>query len=192
MNAPEPRLLNAKIWDRHPDDWYVEPSWVSERLFATETFVGEVFDPACGSGRIVRSARAAGLRAWGTDIVARSPECLTVRDFLGPSGMAFDHIVTNPPFKHAEAFVRLALERSRGKVAMLLPSKWMHGDKRSRWLETTPLRRVLYITPRPSMPPGPVIEAGVNPGGGKEDFAWFIWLRGYDGKPESGWLRREA
>ncbi|MDB5596231.1 MAG: uncharacterized protein JWM36_3192 [Hyphomicrobiales bacterium] len=188
----EHRILNAKIWDRHPDDWYVEPEWVSERLFATEKFEGNVYDPACGMGRILKAAAAAGLEHVGSDLIMRSESCRMQMDFLTEAFYRADNIVSNPPFKHAEAFVVRALERATGKVAMLLPSKWMHGDKRSRWLETTPLRRVLYITPRPSMPPGPVIEAGINPGGGKEDFAWFIWLRGYDGRPESSWLRREA
>jgi beta-xylosidase len=67
------------------------------------------------------------------------------------------------------------------KVALLLPATWHLGDKRSRWLETTPLRRIWCLTPRPSMPPGAVILAGETPGGGTQDFAWYVWLRGYDG-----------
>lgn len=189
MNAPT--KLNAHLWARHPQDWYVEPEWCSERLFAVESFHGAVIDPACGSGRIVRAARAAGLEAYGSDLVARSPECANVVDFL-TAPRAYPNIISNPPFGIAEAFVKRALDVTAGKVVMLLPTKWVQGDKRSRWLATTPLRKVLFITPRPSMPPGPVIEAGVSPGGGKEDFAWFIWLRGYDGTPECGWLRRNA
>jgi hypothetical protein len=41
------------------------------------------------------------------------------------------------------------------------------------------------------MPPGAVIEAGMKPGGGTTDFAWFLWLKGFDGRPEIGWLRRD-
>jgi hypothetical protein len=47
---------------------------------------------------------------------------------------------------------------------MLLPATWLQGDKRSRWLETTALARVLFITPRPSMPPGAAVMAGQKPG----------------------------
>lgn len=191
MNAPLPRDLNAHLWARHPQDWYIEPEWCSERLFAVEKFDGDILDPACGSGRIVAAAHRAGLGAIGTDVERRSPACAYLCDFTVPPGeYRFPNIVSNPPFKHAEVFVTNALACATGKVAMLLPTKWVQGDKRSRWLATTPLRKVLFITPRPSMPPGPVIEAGIAPGGGKEDFAWFIWLRGYDGTPECGWLRR--
>jgi hypothetical protein len=95
--------------------------------------------------------------------------------------------VTNPPFSLAEQFVRHALSIAACKVAMLLPAIWLLGDKRSRWLETTPLARVLFITPRPSMPPGAAIMAGQKPGNGTADYAWLIWSRGY-----MGTIRREC
>lgn len=75
---------------------------------------------------------------------------------------------------------------------MLLPTKWMNSARRGAWLETTPFSRVWLLAPRPSMPPGTVIEAGVKPGNGTVDFAWFVWSRGYEGAPVIGWLRREA
>lgn len=189
MNAPL-KKLDAHLWVRHPQDWYIEPEWCSRRLFEVEPFEEAVVDPACGSGRIVRSALDFGLAATGTDIVRRSRECVDVCDFL-TSPYRASNIVSNPPFGVAQEFVTQALDRARFKVAMLLPSKWMHGDKRSRWLQSTPLRRVLFLTPRPSMPPGPVIDAGISPGGGKEDFAWFVWHQGFTGIPECGWLRRD-
>lgn len=188
--------LNAHLWERHPDDWYVEPSWCSERLFAVEPFTGNIVDPACGIGRIVDAARRAGLSALGMDKVSRSIACEHESDFLNASLRAteqrVDNIVSNPPFRHAQRFVARALARAERKVAMLLPSTWVHGDERSRWLAGTPLRRVLFITPRPSMPPGPVIAAGMKPGGGTADFAWYVWHQGFDGKPELGWLRRDG
>ena len=190
MNAPT--KLNAHLWDRHPEDWYIEPSWTSERLFAVESFLGEVCDPACGSGRILASAEKASYQIRGFDLVQRSSYCTRVENFLNFSAYRLDNIVSNPPFGIAQQFVQHALAMADRKVAMLLPTKWVQGDKRSRWLETTPLRRVLFLAPRPSMPPGPVIEAGISPGGGKEDFAWFIWHIGFDGKPECGWLRKTA
>ena len=191
---PAPRDLNAHLWARHPDDWYVEPSFVSQRLFATEDFRGTIWDPACGLGRIVQSVRADGLMAVGTDLVRRGQlsdtVCSEEIDFLACDRLS-QNIVSNPPYGIAQEFAVHALRSALNKVALLLPSKWLYGDKRSRWLETTPLRKVLALTPRPSMPPGPVIEAGIAPGGGKEDYAWFIWEIGYEGRPELGWLRRD-
>lgn len=189
---PAKRERKSHVWVREPLDYYIEPEWVSERLFAVERFEGGVVDPACGSGRIVRAAQAAGLSAWGCDIADRG--ALThgiARDFLEATAPQAN-IASNPPFRKAREFIAHALRLSAGKTAMLLPVQWALGDARARWLATTPLLRVLMLTPRPSMPPGAVIEAGGKAGGGTTDFAWFIWLRGFDGRPELGWLHRDA
>jgi hypothetical protein len=157
-------------------------------------FEGLILDPSCGLGRIVASAHSAGLEASGQDKVRRSHYCEVERDFLDawPEGWSRpDSVISNPPFGIAEKYVSQALCVARNKVAMLLPAKWLYGDKRSRWLATTPIERVLFITPRPSMPPGPVIEAGISPGGGKDDFCWLIWNHKHFGTPTFGWLRRD-
>lgn len=194
------RKRESHLWSRQPDDWYVEQPWVSLRLFEQEHFCGQICDPACGSGNIVRSARAHGFVTEGFDLVRRSGECSREMDWLAPPPPGFsmfDNIVCNPPFKHCDdrktkthPFVERCLERARCKVALLLPSNWIQGDQRSRWLERSPLYRVWYISPRPSMPPGPAVAAGLKPGNGTTDYAWFIWLKGYEGEPKAKWLRR--
>ena len=186
------RKRESNLWAREADDWYVEPEWVSLRLFQEEKFVGSVYDPACGRGSIVISAIKSGLNAFGSDIVDRGwDSTATPQDFL-ESVFCRINIVTNPPFSIAEKFVEHALTLTASKIAMLLPANWVQGDKRSRWLQSTPLRRVYFITPRPSMPPGHVLEAGGKPGNGTTDYCWMVWLRGFDGAPEIRWLRRDA
>lgn len=184
------RKKESHLWRRHPEDFYVEPEWVSGRLFEEEQFDGPLYDPACGLGRIVQSAKLAGLSCHGMDIRQRCEACVGQFDFLTTKD-PWPNIVSNPPFGIAEKFVAHALTLAERKVAMLLPANWVQGDKRSRWLATTALRRVYFITPRPSMPPGTAILAGQKPGNGTTDYAWFVWLRGYDGSPEVCWLRRE-
>jgi hypothetical protein len=190
MRAPL-RKRESHLWERDEHDFYVEPQWVDVRLFEAERFDGRIWDPAAGIGRIVTAAQAAGYEATAGDIVDRG--CADyVEDFFLSLGGHGSNIVCNPPFGVAEKFVAVALKLAVRKVAMLLPANWIQGDKRSRWLETTPLRRVWFLSPRPSMPPGAVIVAGQKPGNGTTDFAWFVWLPGYDGFPEIRWLRRDA
>jgi hypothetical protein len=189
------RKRESHLWLRDANDWYVEPAWCSERLFEAEDFSPGIIDPACGIGTILKSARAAGLMAYGSDIIDRAGVCFATMDFLdrddddrqGPG-----HIVCNPPFGKALEFVTLALERTRDKTAMLLPANWVQGDKRARWLATTPLKRVWFLAPRPSMPPGAVLAAGMRPGNGTTDYAWFVWERGHIGAPTIGWLHRDG
>lgn len=183
------RKRQSHLWERQADDWYCEPEWCSERLFAVERFEAMVWDPACGMGRITASARKAGLLTHESDIADRG--CGYRLDFL-QSGQPRANIVSNPPFGIAEAFVKRALVLAENKVAMLLPANWVQGDKRSRWLATTPLRRVWFIAPRPSMPPGDAIKAGLKPGNGTTDYCWMVWLQGFDGWPELRWLHRDV
>jgi hypothetical protein len=189
------RKRESSIWEREAHDHYVEPPWCSARLFEIEAFSGPIWDPSCGFGNIVASAKAAGLEAFGSDIVQRGA-ALSVVDFLKVTSPWPGEIVCNPPFglcddrkagthPWPEHCLRLAR-----KVALLTPANWVQGAKRSRWLEAAGLLRVLFIAPRPSMPPGHVIAAGGRPGNGTTDYAWTIFERGYRGAPEIGWCRR--
>lgn len=197
------KKLNAHLWVRHPDDYYIEPEAVSTRLFEMldiQRFgmprdATIILDPACGSGRIVRAARRAGYSALGTDKVRRSAECYRTADFLTDTPpQQPDWIVSNPPFalcamRHpdkAPPFVAKALEVARYGAALLLPLPWLAGATRSLWLAPR-LTRLLVCTPRPSMPPGPLIEAGIMPGQGNADFAWFIFESDHTGPWTGGW-----
>lgn len=182
------REKQAHLWERDEYDWYVEPRECSRALFTVERFEGVVWDPACGSGRIVQQAKALGLDAVGTDVVHRSSYCLRKLDFLKDGQISdFGNIVTNPPFSDAEEFIRRALKivPHGGKIAAILPIVWLTGFSTKRnWLPISPLRKVFPLSPRPSMPPGRVIEAGERPGNGTKDYCWLLWQVGYTGSAE--------
>ncbi len=184
------RALKAHVWEKEPDGWYVEPQWLSERLFAVEEFHGDVWDPACGMGRIPDAARAAGHAAVATDIVDRGyPHFSGQLDFLQADRPRAANLVCNPPYDHCEAFAHRALELTTGTVAMIWLLRRLNA---AHWLGGTPLARVYLLTPRPSMPPGHVILAGEKPGGGSQDFCWLVWEHGHVGPPEMHWLHRDG
>lgn len=190
------RKRDSHLWARHPEDYYIEPYWVSDELFKAELFAGTVWDPACGSGRILMMATKHGYDIIATDLVDRGFPHTRVMDFRNSKGGHANgmellcDIVSNPPFGIARAFAERALEIKPHKVALMLPVGWVLGQERSLWLEKTPLKAVYFICPRPSMPPGPVIEAGVSPGNGTSDFAWYVWETGHMSPPEVRWIRR--
>lgn len=202
MNAVlQKRALNAHIFEKHAEEWYVEQSWCSSRLFDVEDFRGAVLDPACGRGQIPKSAMSRGLVAVGSDLVDRGAGYL-VADFLAPNyaetvSLPFGiplHVVSNPPFERGREFAERALDliTPRAKVAMIFPTRRLNAA--GAWLKFTPLKAVYYLTPRPSMPPGEIFEAllreGKSPSGGKQDFCWLVWQRGYIGSPIAAWLQR--
>ena len=187
MNKP----LKAHIWERETNEHYVEPSWCSARLLEEEEFNGPIWDPCCGFGTIILNAMARGYGTYASDIIARRAGiCDIIGDFLGLAypGSGFD-IICNPPFNIADRFALHALGSGASKVAMIFPTARLNA---AHWLRGIPLRRVWLMTPRPSMPPGHVIAAGEKPGGGKMDFCWLIWERGYAGTPELRWLKRDT
>ena len=189
----EKKAKATHVWARDPNDYYREPNWCSKRLFEVEKFDGDIIDPFCGSGQIVIEARYAGYRAFGSDLVRRAGFNGDVAPFPGSWSVA-DNIVTNPPFRASKikALISEALEVSLRKTAMLMPATWMCGARTGAWLETTSLYRVYFLGPRPSMPPGELVDQGFVPGGGRADFAWYVWLRGYCGEPSLRWLRRDV
>lgn len=202
----EPKKKDAHLWARDPNDWYVEEEWCARRLFDEERFEGPIWDPCAGMMTIPKAAVSAGYDVIGSDLVSRGyGEMAPVNFFslnapLKVRGTPARSIVCNPPFGVTEedvkagrpiGFVQHALNLAAHKVAMVLPARWLWGDERSRWLEQSQPRRVWLLTPRPSMPPGAVIAAGVKPGGGDKDFLIIVWLRGYEGPFETRWLRRD-
>lgn len=179
----------SHIWQREEHEHYVEPEWCSRRLFEVEKFQGDIWDPACGFGRIPKAAIAAGYTAAGTDIVDRGyGQAFSVRDFLDCS-CSWPNIVSNPPFDIFQPFATQALKIARHKVAMIWLVRTLPA---ARWLRDTPLARIWLLTPRPSMPPGHVIAAGEKPGGGKQDFCWLVWDKSHTGPASIGWLHRDA
>lgn len=187
------RKLNAHIWERELNEHYVEPEWVSKRLFQEEEFWGQIWDPCCGFGRIPEAATALGHQhVYSSDIVERKGGiCDDVVDFLTCNDQcAAPNIVCNPPFNIADKFALHALSLAgTEKLAIIFPTARLNA---AHWIKGTPLRRVWLLTPRPSMPPGHVIARGEKPGGGKVDFCWLVWEQKYVGPPELRWLRRDA
>src|SRR5262245_22965989 len=189
---PERSPLHAGIWAKNELGFYVEPNWCSERLFAVEDFAPTVYDPACGSGRILSAARAADYHACGSDVIERAKlDNFVQRDFLtwtGPIDRAWS-VVCNPPFDHVQEFCEHALRLGARKVAMITLVRRLNAA--GKWLGKLPLARVWLLTPRPTMPPGHVIAEGKKPGGGTQDFCWLVFDRTHRGPPELRWLHRE-
>jgi hypothetical protein len=206
------------VYQAEPYSWYVEERWVSAALFANEAFGRCVVDPCAGLGNVVWSARSCGLSAFGSDVIKRAERIAGGRDFLSerwrpphprplsrirdlrnasPGGEGGFSIVGNPPWGGREnllrAFAEAACERAE-KVALLAPAHRLAAA--GAWLKKLPLARVLYVSPRPSMWPGPIylekIAAAEPLRNGHQDFAWLIFQRGFGGRPSTGWLRRAA
>ena len=157
---PESVSANAKprlshVWTREGSDFYIEPHWVSARLFAVEDFdrAEVLLDPCTGTGRVADSAKAAGYTTViAADIVNRGYPGAEIQNFLERTSVP-PSVVGNPPFNAVEAFATHALDLGARKVALIFPTARLNA---ARWLQDLPLRKILLLTPRPSMPPSPL------------------------------------
>lgn len=127
----------------------------------------------------------------GYDLIDRgAPQLDGLRDFL-TSRSPKDNFAFNPPFEIGEEFALHALSLVRRKVAMVYPTRRLNAA--GKWLRITPLCRIWYLTPRPSMPPGSEYErlqrAGKEAQGSKQDFCILVWEQGHEGPWSGFWLQ---
>lgn len=160
------------------DDLYETPPEAVTALLKAESLPEVIWEPACGPGSIVRVLRGAGRQVYATDLVDyESPDqdCAGW-DFLLerqlPIGV--QAIVTNPPYKLADKFVRHALELCP-QVIVLLRLAFLESSGRSDILDTGHLARVHVFRRRLPMMhrDGWAGKRSTN----TIAFAWFVWRR---------------
>ena len=164
-------------------DCYWTPPAAVHALLEVEKFTGAVWEPACGSGNVVGVLRDAGHHVVATDVADYGcPDAEGGVDFLKvqrpPKGV--QTVITNPPYKWANEFVRHALKLVP-RVVMLLPLGFLSGLGRSDIIDSGQLARVYVFRNRlPNMHrdgwEGPHAS-------NKDTHAWFVWERGHVGRP---------
>ncbi len=85
-----------------------------------------------------------------------------------------DWIISNPPFKLAEEFCRIAIRRANIGVAMLVRTTFLEGVGRHRDLfSVTPPTYVLQFTERVPMHRGRLEEKGST----ATAYCWLVWIK---------------
>jgi hypothetical protein len=171
-------------YERKAGDAYETPAWVTQALiphlpdFMAQTArTGDawvVWEPACGSGHMVRALRQSGIDVMGTDIE-------TGVDFLdGLPEFATNAVITNPPYALAQKFIEHALDLTEpvgGLVAMLLRTDFDHAKTRAHLFSGCPaFAKKLVLTRR-------IIWFAGGPSSPSYNHAWFIWDWQHRGAP---------
>jgi hypothetical protein len=170
---------------RHADDFYATPAWVTRAIMPYLPDRGDVLDPCSGEGAILDAFATTPIEAHcgaamrvcvGIELdQGRGETCrarghlVTIEDALLTPWPDVPLIITNPPFAIAEELVRRAITfatETQGVVAMLLRLAFLESAKR------IPLHRdypadVYPLAHRPSFTTN-----------GKTDscaYAWFVW-----------------
>lgn len=171
---------------RHEHDYYATDP---RAIDALNTFLPlankEVWEPACGGGHLSRRMKEFDAIVYSTDLYDRGYGDTGI-DFFATETLLAPTIITNPPYKYATEFLEHAIQLGAYKVVLFLKITFLEGQKRRKLFEKYPPKTVAVFSKR--------IQVAIN--GDPEMFtkssaacyAWFIWEKGFDGKPEIIWI----
>ncbi len=172
--------------DREEKDFYPTPPETTEALFEREKFEGNVLEPACGNGSMseiikkYNSVHSQDLfyRGYGISLTMDFTKCEWKK--------CFDNVITNPPYRFAKEFVLVAKKVATKKIAMLLKLVFLEGIGRYEMFRDKefPLKTVYVFCRRQK-----IYKAGIiGKNSGLIAYAWFVWDKGYKGKPVIEWI----
>jgi hypothetical protein len=178
--------------ERQLDDYYATDPISINGLFSKihQNLSNNIWECACGEGHM--SKRMSELFpdkiVRSSDLVDRGYPC-EVLDFLTynkPDSFNGD-IITNPPYKYAQQFVEKAIETVVDKklVCMFLKLTFLEGQKRKKMFEKYPPKLIYVFSSRVKCALNGRFE-GV--GSSAVAYAWFIWEKGWFGKPTIEWI----
>lgn len=163
-------------YERKERDLYETPAWVTEALVPHLRPDLDIWEPACGSGKMVNALKAAG------QYVIRATDISDKQDFLdfddGDIG-GVDAIITNPPYELAVPFIvhAVALMKPAGFVAMLLRTDFDHARGRTALFADCPaFAKKVVLTKR-------IKWFEDSTGSPSFNHAWFIWDWLHVGQP---------
>lgn len=179
---------NHSTLDREIHDYYATDPKAVEELLKREKFTPLVWECACGGGHISKVLEDHNYTVRKSDIIDRGVEGTEILDFLTFEGKVDYDIVTNPPYKYAQEFVKKAMDSvtEKNKVAMLLKITFLEGKKRQQLFKTYPPKTIYVFSYRVNCVRNGDFEN--YPWNNAICYAWYIWEKGYKGDPVIKWI----
>lgn len=164
---------------RPEDDFYPTPDIATKALLKYIQIPDNIYcwEPSCGNGAIAKFLPEG--RTLSTDLIQRDYGVGNI-DFLkiekAPFGGNPFWIITNPPFKIADKYIRKAFELGADKIILLLRYAYCEGVRRSDIMDSGRLERVLLFKERITMFPAYMTaEQTQKFGETMYPYAWFIF-----------------
>lgn len=169
-------------------DFFPTPPWATRAL--CEYVIGLAgciaWDPACGRGDMVRPLQEYALAVAGSDVHDYGVG-FPIHDFLMPflpDGIGHaEWIITNPPFRLGERFLRRALDVADRGVAMLVRTAFLEGVERHRLFTEHPPAIVAQFAERVPMVKGRLDRNAST----ATSYAWIVWAHGHT-DPRMRWI----
>ena len=183
-------LLGASshaLEEREVNDYYATDPKAAEWLLELEPGLDNIWECACGEGHLAKVFDRAGRLQFATDLIDRGYG--GVVDFLNTdTNIKYNgDIVSNPPYKIAERFIRKALDTVTDghKVCMFLKLTFLESKSRKQLFEQYPPKTIWVSSSR--------INCAKNGDFDKYPssavaYAWYIWEKGYAGQTVVKWF----
>ena len=171
---------------RAENDFYATDPIAIKELMKIEKLCYDIWEPACGMGHLAEPLVKAGYHVTATDLIDRGYGNGGV-DFLKQTGFIFcGDIITNPPYKLAEEFVRHGLEiiPEGHKLCLFMKLTFLEGKKRQELFKEHPPKRVWVSSSRINCATNGNFEGTSS----MMAQAWYIWEKGYQGPTTLGWF----
>ncbi|TPE47243.1 methyltransferase [Amaricoccus solimangrovi] len=165
-------------------DYFPTPPWATRALCEwllaqglIEHGLGTVWEPAAGEGHMARPLAEYFAEVWASDVHDYGvglPTC----DFLiantGPRCPTRpDWVITNPPFRLAQAFIERAGRVALDGFAMLVRTSFIEGVERFNAIyRVNPPAYVLQFSERVPMHKGRLTATGST----ATAYCWLVWL----------------
>jgi hypothetical protein len=161
-------------------DCYWTPPVAVEALLEVERLPHSLWEPAAGAGHIVTVLRDRGYAMIASDIQNHGFPLHFHANFLATTKMpgGSEGIITNPPYRDANAFVRHAISLAP-QIYMLLRLQFLEGVGRSDILEGAGLRAVYVFRKR--LPMMHRLSWAGRRSSSAIAFAWFCWSHDHHG-----------
>lgn len=187
--------------DREQNDFYAtNPKALElflEKLKEDEISLNKnIWECACGAGHLSEVLKQNNYTVYSTDLIDRGyKDFMANYDFLNASIKRVVNepcdILTNPPYKYAEDFVRRSLDilDNGEKCIMFLKIQFLEGRSRYSLFQEHPPKYVYVHSSRQTCAMnGEFIQNGKEIGSAV-CYAWYIWEKGFKGDTIVRWIK---
>lgn len=173
--------------EREVNDYYATDPFAAEILIMVEPLLSSIWECAWGEGHLAKVFAKYNKLALASDLINRGYGNTFV-DFLKTDREDwYDDIVTNPPYKYAKEFVEKSLEliENGRKVCMLLKLTFLEGKTRKKFFKKYPPKIIYVFSGRLACAKNGDFK---NKMSSAVCYAWFVWEKGFKGKPTIEWV----
>lgn len=183
--------------ERQNEDYYATSPIAIDKLIKSIDLPTNIWECACGEKHLSDRLEELNYNVFSSDLIKRRNDVeelnfltATPKDipFYSFERMA---IVTNPPYKYAKEFVlkALALLGYNELCCMFLKLTFLEGKGRYKDLFSKyPPKKVLVFSKRVLCAKNADFEGMKQGGGSAIAYAWFVWEKGFNGRPIIEWI----